>query len=111
VNAVGKIPYEIEDLLVYPNPFNPVQDVAQLTYGLTFPPDRVDLSIYTLAGSKIRSWVDEGAGIGFNFDLSWDGRDDVGDPVATGVYVLAVEAQAAGHNVKDFTKIVLIRSE
>lgn len=111
VNAVGKIPYEIEDLLVYPNPFNPVQDVAQLTYELTFPPDRVDLSIYTLAGHKIRSWIDEGAGIGFNFDVSWDGRDDVGDLVATGVYVLAVEAQAAGHNVKDFTKIVLIRSE
>jgi hypothetical protein len=71
----------------------------------------VDLSLYTVAGNRIRTFRDHQAKVGFNYDTHWDGRDDVGDPVAAGVYILAVEAEAAGHRVKDFTKIVLIRSD
>jgi hypothetical protein len=96
---------------VYPNPFDPDREAANLTYELTFPPEHVQLSLYTVAGNKIRTLADPAADIGFNFAARWDGTDDVGDRVAAGVYILAVEAEAAGHKVKDFTKVVLIRSD
>jgi hypothetical protein len=111
VDASGDVEYEIRDLLVYPNPFDPDVEPATLTYELTFPPERVQLSLYTVAGNRIRTFTDAGADIGFNFGTRWDGTDDVGDRVAAGVYILAVEAEAAGHKVKDFTKVVLIRSD
>jgi len=111
VEASGDVEFEIRDLLVYPNPFDPDVEPAHLTYELTFPPDRVELSLYTVAGHKIRTFDDQGADIGFNFATRWDGTDDVGDRVAAGVYILSVEAEASGHKVKDFTKVVLIRSD
>jgi hypothetical protein len=111
VESSGDVEYEIRDLLVYPNPFDPDAETAHLTYELTFPPDRVLLSVFTVAGNRIRTFDDTQADIGFNFATRWDGTDDVGDRVAAGVYILAVEAEAAGRKVKDFTKIVLIRSD
>lgn len=111
VEASGDVEFEIRDLLVYPNPFDPDVEAAHLTYELTFPPERVELSLYTVAGHKIRTFDDQAADIGFNFATRWDGTDDVGDRVAAGVYILAVEAEASGHKVKDFTKVVLIRSD
>jgi hypothetical protein len=109
VEATGDARYEIKDLLVYPNPFDPSQSQAQLTYELTFPPERVQISLFTVAGHRIRTF-DPPARIGFNYETRWDGRDDVGDDVAAGIYILAVEAFAAGRAVKDFTKIVVVRS-
>jgi hypothetical protein len=111
VESSGDVEYAIRDLLVYPNPFDPDNEAAHLTYELTFPPDRVQLSVFTVAGNRIRTFDDSQADIGFNFATLWDGTDDVGDRVAAGVYILAVEAEAAGRKVKDFTKIVLIRSD
>lgn len=111
VEGTGDVEYEIRELLVYPNPFDPDVEPATLTYELTFPPERVELSLYTVAGHKIRTFDDPAADIGFNFATRWDGTDDVGDRVAAGVYILAVEAEALGHKVKDFTKVVLIRSD
>ena len=111
VEGTGDVEYEIRELLVYPNPFDPDVEPATLTYELTFPPERVELALYTVAGHRIRTFDDPAADIGFNFATRWDGTDDVGDRVAAGIYILAVEAEGLGHKVKDFTKVVLIRSD
>ena len=111
VDASGDQEYEIRDLLAYPNPFDPDVQATTLTYELTFPPDRVTLSLFTVAGNRIRIFEDTQADIGYNYGTRWDGTDDVGDRVAAGIYILAIEAESAGNRVKDFTKIVLIRSD
>jgi hypothetical protein len=67
----------------YPNPFNAVCRVR-----LSVPTaEPVALSIYDLAGRKVRVLVKGRLGAG-DHDLSWDGRDYAGRAVASGTYVL-----------------------
>jgi predicted outer membrane repeat protein len=73
---------------VYPNPFNP-------TLTVVFDLDRrraVQMTIYHVAGRRVRQLVDEVRGPGTHKVL-WDGRDDVGNSVATGVYFLQVRSE------------------
>jgi hypothetical protein len=111
VEVLNQTDYKIKDFLVYPNPFNPAAQPARLTYELPFAPDRVEFSVFTVAGKRVRTIADPMPSVGYNYSASWDGRDDVGDPVAAGVYLLAIEVQGAGQKTKEFTKIVVIRSD
>jgi hypothetical protein len=65
-----------------PNPFNPVTTIE---YSLASP-GRVTLRIYNVAGQLIRTLVgDEQRPAGFS-NARWDGRNDAGTAVASGVY-------------------------
>jgi hypothetical protein len=70
-----------------PNPFNPS---TVIRYELASPA-RVELQIYDLAGRLVRTLQagDETAG---RHELSWQGRDEAGRPVATGVYLYRLRA-------------------
>ncbi len=68
-----------------PNPFLPRTDLR-----FAIPESApVQLSIYTVAGSLVRTLVDEVRGAGEHL-VSWDGRDDAGSRVASGVYFVAL---------------------
>jgi hypothetical protein len=73
----------------YPNPFNPVTTIQ---YGLKEPAE-VKLEIYNVAGQLVRTLVDEfqtpRAG---GFTVRWDGTNDRGDGVASGVYFYRLRA-------------------
>lgn len=65
----------------YPNPFNPTTTISwQLPVA-----SQVELTIYNLLGQKIRTLVDGRQPAGFH-QVEWDGRDDAGRQVASGVY-------------------------
>lgn len=66
----------------YPNPFNPSTTIA---YQL---PQRSEtrLIIYNVLGEKIRTLLSGSQPAGFHQAI-WDGRDDAGRPVASGVYL------------------------
>jgi hypothetical protein len=69
----------------YPNPFNPETRIA---YGVpegTPAGTRVALEIFNLRGQRIRSFPIT-AEPGWH-EVTWDGRDDRGQPQATGTYV------------------------
>ena len=66
---------------------------------------RVTLSLFTVAGNRIRSFEDRGADIGYNYGTSWDGTDGDGRTVAAGVYVL--ETIALGE--RSMSKMALIK--
>jgi hypothetical protein len=71
-----------------PNPFNPS---TLLRFELDRP-GRVDLKVYNLAGRLVRvleSAAPYGAG---EHDVEWNGRDDGGRSVASGVYVVQIRA-------------------
>ena len=73
----------------YPNPFNPR---TSLKYEL--PVDaRVRIKVYSIAGQVVRELVDEGQKAGY-YTVSWDGRDDFGRQVASGIYLCRVQAGA-----------------
>jgi hypothetical protein len=68
----------------YPNPFNPK---TKITYSL--PPNqnnsKVKLEIFNSLGQKLKTLVDENQVAG-SYEVLWDGRNNEGIPVASGVY-------------------------
>jgi flagellar hook assembly protein FlgD len=72
-----------------PNPFNPSTTIR---YGLASP-GRVDLRIHDLRGRVVRTLVAAVRPAGWHLEL-WDGRDDAGRRVASGVYFYRIEAGA-----------------
>ena len=72
----------------YPNPFNPQ---TRIKYE---PPraGKVILKVYNIVGNEICNLVDEVKPAG-SFEVVWDGRDNTGYLVASGVYLYRIEAQ------------------
>jgi len=72
----------------YPNPFNPQTKIA-----FDLPePARVSLRVYSAAGRLVRSLI-EGVPMAAGPHVkAWDGRDDHGDGLASGVYFCRLEA-------------------
>jgi len=71
----------------YPNPFNPE---TRITYDVG-KPAFVTVEVADLLGRRIRTLVSTEHARG-RYTLIWDGRDDGGDPIATGVYFYRLQA-------------------
>ncbi|MBW6514530.1 MAG: T9SS type A sorting domain-containing protein [Candidatus Syntrophosphaera sp.] len=84
----------ISGLIAYPNPFNPDVNIA---FNLASSA-RVKLDIYNIRGQKVKSLM-EGTLPGGAHNLKWDGRDQSGRGVASGVYFARV-------NTKNETQII-----
>jgi uncharacterized protein (TIGR02145 family) len=71
----------------YPNPFNPVTTIE---YNL---PKRtqVTIEIFNVLGQKVRTLVNETRSAG-SYRIEWNGNDDSGNPVSTGVYLYRFQA-------------------
>ena len=80
------IPKETALLMNYPNPFNPE---TWIPYQLAQPAE-VTLTIYAVDGTVVRTLVLGHQPVGIYQDKSraayWDGRNEVGESVASGVY-------------------------
>ena len=71
----------------YPNPFNP-----ETTIRYDLPEEgTIRLFLYNLSGQKIRTLV-EGERPAGTYSVTWDGRDDAGRDVASGVYLCRMES-------------------
>jgi ligand-binding sensor domain-containing protein len=72
----------------FPNPFNP-----STTISFTLPEaGTVNLAIYSITGQKVRTLLlDDGTyksyGTHKTYTIIWDGRDDSGVPVSSGIYL------------------------
>jgi hypothetical protein len=80
----------------HPNPFNPT---TTLTYDVATP-GAVSVRIYDVSGKLVRTLVDEFKTTG-RYELSWDGRNNNGTTVTTGVYFYRMTAPGfASHTRK-----------
>ena len=71
----------------YPNPFNPATTIP---VSLAAEAGDVDLTIYNVLGQPMRQvWA--GSLAAGEHQLTWDGRDAQGQPVAAGVYVYRLQ--------------------
>jgi len=106
----------IEDLYPYPNPMSTHTQFAFRVRGGSTRPTDFTLRIYTLSGRLVREFtsaeVNDGQGLrttGWNF-LRWNGRDEDGDRVATGVYLYRVRMEGEDGTFEgDIEKIAVIR--
>ncbi|MEE9269762.1 MAG: T9SS type A sorting domain-containing protein, partial [Candidatus Krumholzibacteria bacterium] len=71
----------------YPNPFNPT---TTITYSIAKDAD-VELLIYDVRGALVRTLVQEHL-TSNNYKVRWDGKDNAGNGVSTGVYFYRLRA-------------------
>ncbi len=84
----------------YPNPFNPL---TNMEFGIGNA-EWVKLTVYDVLGRKVRTLVNERKLPG-TYTVQWNGTNDAGQPVASGVYLYRL--QAANHTL--VRKMLLIR--
>lgn len=87
-----EIPKEFALEQNYPNPFNPI---TKIKYQLPKKSD-IKIVIYNILGQAVRTLLDKSVDAGYQ-EAIWDGLNDFGNRVATGVYFYRVET-------KDFVK-------
>ena len=84
----------------YPNPFNPQTEISFSLAGA----DQVTLRIYNAQGQAVRTLVDGALSAG-EYVVTWNGTDDRGRAVTSGVYFYRLQAGA----VSESRKMVLVR--
>jgi hypothetical protein len=98
----GEVPAKFYLSANYPNPFNPVTRIKYTVGSKNAKP--VTLRIYNVLGQLVRTLVDEPKEPG-TYEVIWDGKDESGDQVASGVYFYKLEAE----DFSQTKKMVLIR--
>ena len=68
----------------------------------------VQLTIYDLLGRRIREVIDRQYNQG-QHTVTWDGMDEAGKRVASGLYLIRMSARSATQNVVQSQKIVIVR--
>jgi hypothetical protein len=82
----------------YPNPFNPSTTIA---YNLT-QKSSVRVTVYDVQGREIKSFTVGAQSAGYQ-RVVWNGTNDRGNPISSGVYVYRVQASSLGDG-KTFAK-------
>jgi len=101
----ARLPQEFDLRQNYPNPFNPA---TVIEYALPRA-SQVKIRIYNILGQRVRDLVDERQEAGYKA-ISWDGKDDSGNEVGSGIYFYRIVArtnQASEEFVKRRKMILL----
>ncbi|MBD3287208.1 T9SS type A sorting domain-containing protein [candidate division KSB1 bacterium] len=84
----------------YPNPFNPTTH-----FRYQIPESRhVEIKVYNMLGHEVKTLVSAKQPAGL-YDITWDGTDNLGNEVSSGVYLYSLKAGS----FMDFKKMTLLR--
>lgn len=87
VKDITELPSSYRLLNNYPNPFNPSTKIA-----FEIPQsENVSLKIYNIRGELIRTVTNENLPAGY-FEKYWDGKNDNGKEVSSGIYIYRLTA-------------------
>ncbi len=84
----------------YPNPFN---SETRIKYELP-QSVRVMIKVINLLGKEVRTLVDQDKPAGY-FEVAWDGKDNEGHRVSSGMYLYQIEAK----DFKQIKKMLLVQ--
>jgi spore germination protein YaaH len=73
----------------YPNPFNPSTRISFHLDNKT--PTQTRLVIFDILGRNIKTLINEALGFG-EYEVSWDGKNEAGMPVTSGVYIYQLKS-------------------
>ena len=88
----------------HPNPFNPSTTIPFTVPGTEGSRSTVNIAVYDVRGSRIRTLVEGSLPTG-RHSVQWDGRNQRGEQVSSGMYF--VQLRTAGTRVT--RKMVLLR--
>lgn len=88
----------------FPNPFNASTTIRYSLNALS----QVRLTVYDAAGRRVRTLFD-GTDVPGERSRQWNGLDDNGSPVPTGVYICRITAQAEGRSFSAERKMVMAK--
>jgi|ETNmetMinimDraft_8_1059916.scaffolds.fasta_scaffold00612_4 hypothetical protein len=94
-DAEGLIPDVFALHQNYPNPFNPVTNIR---YDIP-ENSHVKMVVYDILGRQVRTLVNRDHDPGF-YDVLWDGRNDRGEQISSGVYFYQINAGTFHKNAK-----------
>jgi len=100
-----KVNYDLGDVYAYPVPWKPYDgddNTGTISDGITFTnlPDVGDIKVFTITGKLVKK-IDIQAG----YESEWDGKNDKGKDVASGVYIYLIENERN----KKTGKLMIIR--
>ncbi len=85
-NTIRVLPTRISLKQNYPNPFNPTTLISYtITGGNESRMVQTRLEVFNVLGQKITTLVDKAKAPG-TYTVQWDGRDEAGSTVASGIY-------------------------
>ena len=85
--SIRGIPLEFALMQNYPNPFNP-----STTIDYQMPsPSHVEIAVYNILGEKVSTLVNELQPAGY-YTVQWNGRNDAGVQMASGLYFYRMRA-------------------
>jgi len=88
----------------YPNPFNPETTIS---FSVTQTSSFVILDIYNIKGQKVKVFdVILSGDVGESNSIVWDGTDDSGKPVSSGVYFYQLKI---GNKIIDSKRMLLLK--
>ncbi len=112
-------------LFAYPNPFRPDEDgVIRITYRMPYPDqtlgfvgqlsyynvDEYSIRVYNVAGDVVRTIVEGGTlKAPGTYEAEWDGRNDSGKLVASGVYIVHFLVSSSKVRPNATCKVVVLR--
>ena len=105
-NAIGWSPVELDDNVIvqtpevflhqnYPNPFNPSTTIKYFIKENS----KVSLNIYNIKGQKVKQLINDQLASG-EHSVVWNGTDDNGKSVSSGIYFYKFKAGSYSHTKK-----------
>ena len=104
LEGIQGIPGIIELGSVYPNPF---ADQATIPFTINRPAT-VSLAMYDLGGRLCASLLNGSLQAGM-YEMSWDGRDDLGTMLESGIYLCVLHADGSAWTERQMIRTVFIR--
>ncbi len=90
----------------YPNPFDPDGEPTRVLFTLDLPA-QVTVRVYSVSGRLVRRGSMDAVSGGNAF--AWDGKDEAGDVVANGVYLVQLTAKGEGGTRRHLERLAVIR--
>lgn len=100
----GELPEQIRLFQNYPNPFNPQ---TAIHYRLARP-GYVTVSVYNFQGQRVRTLVQQNQNPG-DFTVTWHGKNDFGEPVASGIYFYQLSSSGREETLTLRKKMLLLK--
>ena len=101
INEDNYLILKVDDLKNYPNPFNPK---TTINFSVTQTSSFVTLDIYNIKGQKVKHLVSDQLPTG-QHSVVWDGRDDNGKSVSSGIYFYKLKT----NNFEKTRKMILMK--